>query len=102
MSWVQLEDRVVLGTSCAGYEASWVRVVLGTSRLGYELSWVRGILGTSCPGYESSRVRVVLGTSCPGYELSRSRIDDQSVLLVDYVPLMYIVVMLFLSTLSLF
>ena len=33
--------RVVLGTSCPGYESSWVRVVLGTSRLGYELSWVR-------------------------------------------------------------
>ena len=56
--------RVVLGTSCLGYELSWVRVVLGTSRLGYglfgyELSWVRVVLGTSCPGYELSWVRVV-------------------------------------------
>ena len=61
LSWV----RVVLGTSCLGYESSWVRVVLGTSRLGYELSWVRVVLGTSCLGYELSWVRVVLGTSCP-------------------------------------
>ena len=51
--------RVVLGTSCPGYELSWVRVVLGTSCLGYELSWVRVVLGTSCPGYELSWVRVV-------------------------------------------
>ena len=49
---------------------SWVRVLLSTSCPGYELSWVRVVLGTSCPGYESSWVRVVLGTSCPGYELS--------------------------------
>ena len=59
-----------LGTSCPGYELSWVRVVLGTSCLGYESSWVRVVLGTSCPGYELSWVRVVLGTSCLGYELS--------------------------------
>ena len=57
--------RLVLGTSCLGYESSWVRVVLGTSRLGYELSWVRVVLDTSCPGYELSLVRVVLGTNCP-------------------------------------
>ena len=62
-TWV----RVVLGTSCLGYELSWVRVVLGTSCLGYELSWVRVVLGTSCPGYELSWVRVVLGTSCPDH-----------------------------------
>ena len=31
----------LLGTSCPGYELSWVRVVLGTSRLEYELSRVR-------------------------------------------------------------
>ena len=37
----------------------WVRVVLGTSCPGYELSWVRVVLGTSCPGYELSWVRVV-------------------------------------------
>ena len=54
-----------MGTSCPGYELSWVRVVLGTSCPGYELSWVRVVLGTSCPGYELSWVRVVLGTSCP-------------------------------------
>ena len=54
-----------MGTSCLGYELSWVRVVLGTSCLGYELSWVRIVLGTSCLGYELSWVRVVLGTSCP-------------------------------------
>ena len=60
----------LLGTSCPGYELSWVRVVLGTSCLGYESSWVRVVLGTSCPGYELSWVRVVLGTSCLGYELS--------------------------------
>ena len=61
-----------MGTSCPGYELSWVRVVLGTSCPGYELSWVRVVLGTSCLGYELSWVRVVLGTSCLGYELSRS------------------------------
>ena len=60
----------LLGTSCPGYELSWVRVILGTSCLGYESSWVRVVLGTSCPGYELSWVRVVLGTSCLGYELS--------------------------------
>ena len=60
----------LLGTSCPGYELSWVRVVLGTSCLGYESSWVRVVLGTSRPGYELSWVRVVLGTSCLGYELS--------------------------------
>ena len=49
----------LLGTSCPGYELSWVRVVLGTSCLGYELSCVRVVLGTSCPGYELSWVRVV-------------------------------------------
>ena len=49
----------LLGTSCPGYELSWVRVVLGTSCLGYELSWERVVLGTSCPGYELSWVRVV-------------------------------------------
>ena len=38
---------------------TWVRVVLGTSCLGYELSWVRVVLGTSCPVYELSWVRVV-------------------------------------------
>ena len=48
-----------MGTSCLGYELSWVRVVLGTSCLGYELSWVRVVLGTSCPEYELSWVRVV-------------------------------------------
>ena len=32
---------------------------MGTSCLGYELSWVRVVLGTSCPGYELSWVRVV-------------------------------------------
>ena len=58
------------GTSCPGYELSWVRVVLGTSRLGYELSWVRVVLGTRCLGYELSWVRVVLGTRCLGYELT--------------------------------
>ena len=41
------------------------RVVLGTSCLGYDLSWVRVVLGTSCPGQDSSWVRVVLVTSCP-------------------------------------
>ena len=65
----------LLGTSCPGYELSWVRVVLGTSRPGYESSWVRVVLGTSCPGYELSWVRVVLGTSCPGYELSIIHVD---------------------------
>ena len=60
----------LLGTSCPGYELSWVRVVMGTSCPGYESSWVRVVLGTSCPGYELSWVRVVLGTSCLGYELS--------------------------------
>ena len=54
-----------MGTSCPGYELSWVRVVLGTSCLWYELSWVRVVLVTSCLGYELSWVRVVLGTSCP-------------------------------------
>ena len=49
---------------------SWVRVVLDTTCLGYESSWVRVVSGTSCPGYELSWVRVVLGTSCLGYELS--------------------------------
>ena len=62
-----------MGTSCPGYELSWVRVVLGTSCLGYELSWVRVVLGTSCLRYELSWVRVVLGTSCLGYDLSRFR-----------------------------
>ena len=61
-----------MGTSCLGYELSWVRVVLGTSCPGYELSWVRAVLGTSCLGYELSWVRVVLGTNCFRYELSRS------------------------------
>ena len=61
-----------MGTSCLGYELSWVRVVLGRSCLGYELSWVWVVLGTSCLGYELSWVRVVLGTSCLWYELSRS------------------------------
>ena len=54
-----------MGTSCLGFEMSWVRVVLGTSCLGYEMSWVRVVLSTSCLGYELSWVRVVLGTSCP-------------------------------------
>ena len=40
-------------------QLSWVRVVLGTSCPGYELSWVRVVLGTSCPGYELSWVRIV-------------------------------------------
>ena len=48
-----------MGTSCLGYEMSWVRVVLGMNCLGYEMSWVRVVLGTSCPGYELSWVRVV-------------------------------------------
>ena len=56
------------------YDTTWVRVVLGTSCPGYELSWVRVVLGTSCPGYELSWVRVVLGTSCLGYELSWVRV----------------------------
>ena len=33
--------RLVLGTSCLGYESSWIRVVLSASCLWYELSWVR-------------------------------------------------------------
>ena len=37
------------------YHTTWVRVVLGTSCLGYELSWVRVVLGTNCFRYELSR-----------------------------------------------
>ena len=61
----------LLGTSCPGYELSWVRVVLGTSCLGFELSWVRVVLGTSCPEYELSWVRVVHNPCSPSTHLIR-------------------------------
>ena len=36
--------RIAPGTSCPGYESSWVRVVLSRSCLDYELSWLRVVL----------------------------------------------------------
>ena len=51
----------LLGTSCPGYELSWVRVVLGTSRLGYKLSWVRVVHNPiSIPEAQSFR-KIILG-----------------------------------------
>ena len=47
-----------LGTSCLGYELTWVRVGIG-----YEMSWVRVGHGYELTWVRVGKVRLVLGTS---------------------------------------